>query len=224
MPSAWIVTKASPQLVEAFQTAGWEVEPFAPSDLVPLSQRVREPDVMIFEALDRPLLDALLELFRVRFASMLIIVANWAFARQALDAGVDEVMVTPVDPIELLFRAETLARASKVVRVGELAIDLTARRVKLGGRLIKLTPAEFRLLACLAQKIGQAVIYDEILDDVWGADPESGGTSHLVTNCVSRLRRKIEADPHNPQYIISIKKEGYRLRSQAQWGDAIRSS
>jgi len=224
VPSVWIATKSNTRLVEAFQRAGWEVEVFAPANLVPISRQVRQPDVMIFEALEGPVLDELLELFRVRYAPMLTIVANWAFARQARDAGADEVMVAPVDPIELLLRAEALVRAWKVVRVGELRIDLFAQTVERSDRLIHLSPGEFRLLACLAEHIGQEVSHDDILQDAFGQLPELGGTLEQVKSCVKRVRQKIEPDPHHPQYIITIRRVGYQLRNQAQWEAAVRSS
>ncbi len=217
MPSAWIATKSNPQLVEAFQVAGWEVGVTAPADLAPASRRVDKPDVLIFETLEGPVLDEVLELFRVRYAPMLIITANWAFARQARDAGADEVMVAPVNPIELLFRAERLVRAAKVVRVGELAIDLPAQTVERGGRVIQLSPAGFRLLACLTRHIGQAVSYDEILQEAFGYFPELGGTQEQVKSCVKRVRKKIEPDPRHPQYIIAVRGVGYCLKNQTQW-------
>jgi two-component system response regulator MtrA len=218
------VTKTNPQLVEAFRVSDWEIEAFAPVELVPASpSRLRELHVIVVEATDAILLDKCREICRDRIAPVLAIVANLAFAEAALEAGADDFLVAPVDPIEALLRAHKLARASNVVRVGDLAIDLTARRVRYAGRTIKLSPVEFRLLVCLAKHMGQAVSYDKLLEDVWGCDPESGGTPKLVRNSVARLRKKIEPESNNPHYIISIRKGGYRLRDQAQWEEAVRA-
>jgi DNA-binding response OmpR family regulator len=63
-----------------------------------------------------------------------------------------------------------------------------------------------------------------ILRDVFGSFPELGGTPEQVKSAVKRLRRKIEPDPHHPQYIISVRRVGYQLRSQAQWEAAVRES
>ncbi len=224
MPSVWIVTHAKLEWIESLYAAGWEVKVFAPSDLVPASPApLPDPDVIIFDAAERLPFDTFREICREKFCPLLAIIANWGLAGEATEAGADQVMVAPVDPNELLFRARTLIRTSKVVRVGELTIDLVARRVKCSGRPVQLSPEAFQLLACLAKRIGQAVSYDEILDEVWGYDSESG-TPAQVRNCVKRLRQKIEPDPHKPQYVISVRKFGYRLRNQAQWEEARRNS
>ena len=54
------------------------------------------------------------------------------------------------------------------------------------------------------QQLGEAVSYDQILDEVWGCDPDTGGTREQVKTVVKRLRKKIEPDPNQPQYIISV--------------------
>lgn len=110
-----------------------------------------------------------------------------------------------------------------IAHVGELEIDLAAWRVKRGSRVIKLAPLEFRLLACLAEYIGQVVSHDKLLDEVWRYAPDAGGTLEQVRTCVKRLRQKIEPDPHHPQYIINIEKVGYRLGNQEQWEEATHS-
>ena len=222
MPLAWIATNAKPQLIEAFRVAQWEIEASAPAELVPASlSRLRDLDVIVFEVTDGLLLDKCREICRDKTSPVLALVADLAFAEAALEAGADDFVVAPADPIEVLLRARQLARAPVVVRVGDLAIDLAAWRVSYGGRRVKLSPVEFRLLACLAERIGHMVRYVEILEAVWGWDPESG-TPARVKNYVSRVRKKIEPDSHNPQYIISIKGEGYRLRNQRQWEKAHR--
>jgi DNA-binding response OmpR family regulator len=224
MPTVWIVTNTNPQLVESFRLAGWDVEALVPADLMPARQsHVRDLEVLVFEAIEKPFFDKCLEVCRERVAPVLTIVANVAFAEKAVKAGADDFMIAPVDPVEVLLRAQKLAHASSVVRVGDLVVDLAGRRVKRGGRLVKLSPVEFRLLAYLAEHIGKVVGYDELLDAVWQCGAESGGTLEQVKTGVRRLRQKIEPDPHNPQFVISIAKEGYRLRSQTQWEDAILS-
>jgi len=79
-------------------------------------------------------------------------------------------------------------------------------------------------LDCLAQHLGQPVSHDKILGDVCGCFPERGGTLEQVKSVVKRLRQKIEPEPHHPQYIISIKRIGYQLSSQAQWQAVMRES
>jgi len=225
MPTAWIITKTIPELVGAFQTAGWEVETSAPPDLVPVSQaRLWDLDAIVFEIADELFFDQFREMCRDKLAPMLAVVPNVAFAEQAFAAGADDVMAMPVNPVELLIRAGRLARAGQVVRVGDLAIDSTGHAVKRGDRLIDLSPSEFQLLACLAKHIGEAVSHDEILIDVWRYDITSSGTLEQVKTCVKRLRQKIEPDPRHPQYIISVRRVGYRLNRQEQREWMMRSS
>ena len=154
---------------------------------------------------------------------MLVIVADLAYAQAALEVGADDFLVMPVDPIEAVLRVRKLARTSDLIRVGELAIDLAAWRVNQSGRRVRLSPVEFRLLACLAKRVGQMVNHATILDEVWGWEAEHG-TLVQVKNYIARLRRKIEPDLHNPQYIITIMGEGYRLRSQRQWEENRRET
>jgi OmpR family response regulator RpaB len=78
---------------------------------------------------------------------------------------------------------------------------------------VRLSSIEYRLLACLAKRAGQTVSYAEIMEDVWGWDPELE-TLLRVKNCVNRLRKKIERDAHNPEYIITLPGQGYRLRNE----------
>src|SRR3989304_3922862 len=216
MSTAWIVTKTNPELIEIFHADGWEVKSFRPADFMPEDQSpfVPEPDVIIYDAGEEPPSNTFRQICNLKTTPLLAILANWDFAWRAIETGADDVSVGLADPIEVTIRARKLARASKIVHVGVVAIDLVPCREKLGNQVIRLSPIEFRLLAYLAEHIGEAVNYDDLLDSVWDCGAESGGTLEQVKTGVRRLRQKVEPDPHNPQYIISIKKVGYRLRNQ----------
>ncbi|HLF25743.1 MAG TPA: response regulator transcription factor [Anaerolineae bacterium] len=225
MPTAWIITETNLDLVEAFQTADWEIEVFAPADLVPAGQlRVRDLDVIIFEVGEASFLSRFREICQAQLAPTLAVLPSWTFADVAAEAGANEVMVAPVNPIELLWRARRLTHAAKIIRVGELKIDLSAQTVERNDHVVHLSPLEYRLLSCLAEHLGQPVSHDKILGDVCGCFPERGGTPEQVKSVVKRLRTKIEPTPHHPQYIISIKRIGYQLRSQAQWEAVMREA
>jgi MFS family permease len=127
------------------------------------------------------------------------------------------------DPIEALLRVRKLAPTSNVVRVGDLEIEPAAWRVNSDGRRVQLSPVEFRLLACLAKRVGQLVNHVTILDEVWGWKEEYGALAQLK-NYIGRLRKKIEVDLHHPQYIITIPGEGYWLRNQRQWEENRREA
>ena len=219
MPTLWIATQQlKSRLTELFMAIGWLVVPFGSPDLMLNSAfQTRQPDAIIFEVEEKSPPEEFQKIGRTKIAPLLIIVASWPFALQAVEAGADDVIVSPVDPVELLFRVHKLLRMANVVHVGELTIDLSTRSVHYNRRLIKLPLLEFRLLTCLAAHIGQVVEYDQILKEVWECDRRSGGTRYQVKNCIKRLRKKIEPDASHPQYIISVRQVGYCLKNQTQW-------
>jgi DNA-binding response OmpR family regulator len=224
MAIAWVTMRGEPHLIEAFRAAPWEIKAFSPAEF--LQAKLSQPcdvEVIVFELLDGLLLDLCQEICHKRIAPMLIIVSNLVYAQAALEAGADDFLVEPIDPIEGLLRLHKLARTSNIIRAGDLEIDLTAWRVGYGSCRVRLTSVEFRLLACLAKRVGQTVSYAEIMEEVWGWETEYG-TLAQVKNCVGRVRRKIEPDLHNPQYIITIPREGYRLRNQRQWKENLRET
>ena len=92
---------------------------------------------------------------------------------------------------------------------GDLALDLTARRVSVGGREIKLSHKEFDLLAALVRNKGAVLSRDLLLEQVWGYDHV--GDDRTVDVHVRWLREKIEADPSDPQRIVTVRGVGYRF-------------
>ena len=91
---------------------------------------------------------------------------------------------------------------------GPLAIDLAGRTVSRDGDEIPLTRTEFDLLVELAQRPGQVLTRDQLLDRVWGYDYL--GDSRLVDVAIGRLRSKIEEDPVNPRLILTVRGSGYK--------------
>jgi DNA-binding response OmpR family regulator len=82
----------------------------------------------------------------------------------------------------------------------------------MAGQEVALTPIEYRLLAYLAQNVGRVVTQDLLLEHVWGA--EYVGESHMLQVNINRLRRKLEADPAHPRYILTKVGIGYLLATQ----------
>jgi DNA-binding response OmpR family regulator len=221
MAIAWVTMKSKPHLIESFRAVHWDIEVFSPAEF--LQAKLSRPgyiDAMIFELTDTMLLDLCRKICHKRIAPILVIVANLAYAQAALEDGADDFVVEPINAFETLLRVRKLARATTVVRVGKLKIDLDAGRVSYDGDCVRLSSFEFRLLACLAKRVGQLVTYAELMEDVWAQDLEDR-TMGRVKNCINRLRMKIEPDSHDPQYIITIPREGYRLRSQRQWKERV---
>jgi two-component system KDP operon response regulator KdpE len=132
----------------------------------------------------------------------------------ALDAGADDYVTKPFAMGELLARLRAVLRRAApstdpVVEVGPITIDLERTSVTVDGRLVHLTPHEFRILRLLALNEGKLLTHRAILRDVWG--PAYGDESNYLHVYVSQLRRKLEPDPARPQYLLTEPGAGYRL-------------
>ena len=92
---------------------------------------------------------------------------------------------------------------------GELVLDLRARSLSRDGEPVEISPKEFALLSFFIHRAGQALSRDEILNRVWGYDVTV--TPRSIDRFVATLRRKIERDPHQPEWILTAREFGYRF-------------
>jgi two-component system, OmpR family, KDP operon response regulator KdpE len=134
----------------------------------------------------------------------------------ALDAGADDYVVKPFSIEELLARIRAALRryspsdALPAFVSKDLAIDFETRRVTVRDRLVHLTPKEYDVLKHLVANQGKPLTHRRILQSVWG--PDYGEETENLRVVINQLRRKIEADPAHPKYIITEPWVGYRFQ------------
>ncbi len=135
-----------------------------------------------------------------------------------LELGADDYVVKPFSPRELTARVRAVLRRAVAIGVpdglgvesfdtGRLHIDLPAREVTIAGDLVPLTAREFDLLVHLARSPRRAFTREELLERVWGY---SFGDTATVTVHVRRLREKVEANPSEPEHLVTVWGVGYR--------------
>ncbi|MGA7220128.1 MAG: response regulator transcription factor [Candidatus Sulfotelmatobacter sp.] len=135
---------------------------------------------------------------------------------EALDAGADDYVTKPFSTSELLARIRAQLRRAPVVEeqsdaitAGDFSVDTAARLVKVAGREVHLTPKEFDLLVYLAKRPNKVVTHRTLLAAIWG--PNSTEQPEYLRVFVGQVRKKIEADPSSPKYLLTEPWIGYRF-------------
>jgi DNA-binding response OmpR family regulator len=185
------------------------------------SFRASAPDLIVLD-LGLPLVDGLDVARGIRKTSNVPIVMLTGRGDEAdrvagLELGADDYVTKPFSPKELvarvravLRRAEVAATPTDVITVGEVRLDVPRMAVRVGGRDIEqLTPTEFQLLSTLARAPGRIFTRSQLLDAAHGVTFES--YERAVDAHVKNIRRKLELDPHEPRYLLTVHGVGYRF-------------
>ena len=183
------------------------------------------PDLVILD-LGLPDMDGIEILRSLREWSSLPVVVVSARSHErdkveALDLGADDYLIKPFGTAELLARVRTAIRHTRTTSptgeiarlgtytVGELTIDYNKHQVLVRGENVHLTLSEFRIVALLGKYAGKVLSYDYIIKELWG--PRAGGNNQILRVNMANIRRKIEKNPAEPEYLFTEVGVGYRL-------------
>ncbi|MBQ3532455.1 MAG: response regulator transcription factor [Oscillospiraceae bacterium] len=187
------------------------------------------PDLVVLD-LGLPDMDGIEVIRSVRkWSSLPIVVVSARQQEQdkvvALDCGADDYLVKPFGSSELLARIRTAIRHTRTAlgndqlaqtgkfTTGDLTIDYDKHQVLLRGENAKLTVNEYKIVALLGKYAGKVLTYDFIIRELWG--PKARSDNQILRVNMANIRRKIEANPGQPEYIFTEVGVGYRMREDS---------
>lgn len=187
-------------------------------------QQLRDvaPDLILLDVM-MPDLDGFEVLQRIRESSKVPVLMLTAKGEEddrvrGLELGADDYITKPFSPREMVSRVKAVLRRTEaasgsmhgLIEVDDrLKIDFDRREIWLEGQIVKLRPTEYRLLYHLVQNAGWVISHDQLLTKVWGY--EYRDEPHYVRLYINYLRKKLEANPANPKYILTERGVGYRF-------------
>ncbi|MFD9633160.1 response regulator [Streptomyces violascens] len=221
-----LVVEDEPQLVRALEinlkARKYDVDAATDGATALQLAAVQPPDAVLLD-LGLPDMDGIEVMRRLRSwcrAPILVVSArNTSDEKvEALDSGADDYITKPFSMDELLARLRVATRrvepATKsadggVVTTKSFTLDLLAKKAKRAGNDVRLTPTEWHLLEVLIRNRGRLVSQRQLLQEVWG--PSYRTQSNYLRVYMAQLRRKLEADPSHPRYLITAPGMGYRF-------------
>jgi DNA-binding response OmpR family regulator len=182
--------------------------------------RTRRPDLVVLD-LGLPNMDGLDVTRALRKDSQVPIIMLTARIEErdklaGLELGADDYLTKPFSPRELVARVRAVFRrvdvgpgARDMVRALDVTLDVPRMAVTAGGRHVELTATEFELLATMMRQAGRVFTRGQLLDAIRGVEAES--FDRAIDAHVKNLRRKLELDPRNPRYVITVYGVGYKF-------------
>ena len=222
-----LVVDDEPKIVQLardyLEHAGFRVASASDGREALASFRAAVPDLIVLD-LGLPLVDGLDVARSVRKTSNVPIVMLTGRGDESdrvsgLELGADEYVTKPFSPKELVARVRAVLRRSEVaaapvdiIHVGEVTLDLPRMSVRVKDRAVDLTPTEFQLLTALARAPGRVFTRAQLLDAVHGVAFES--YERAIDAHVKNIRRKLEPDPREPRYLLTVHGVGYRFAEE----------
>jgi len=185
--------------------------------------RSKQPDLIVLD-LGLPKLDGLDVTRTLRKRSNVPIIMLTARVEESdkligLELGADDYLTKPFSPKELVARVRAVFRRtdigpghSDVIRAADVTLDVPRMQGKVGRRAVDLTSTEFELLAMMMRQPGRVFTRGQLLDAVRGEELES--LDRVIDVHIKNLRRKLEADPRNPSYVLTVYGVGYKFADE----------
>ncbi len=238
MPQRILVVDDEPHIVELvrynLQQEGYEVLAAGDGETALSKSASERPDLIILDLM-LPGVDGLEVCRRLRRESAVPIIMLTARGGEVervvgLDLGADDYVIKPFSPRELVARVRAVLRrhvrevappTARPLCVGPLRLDAGTQDVMLAGRRVDLTAREFELLRLFMRHPNRVFTRDFLLEHLWGHD--FYGSTRTVDMHVSRLREKIEDDPGEPRFIVTVRGVGYKLRAVEEARKKVRT-
>ena len=226
MPTVLIVEDdeaMSVALRDGFASEGYEVRAAKDGEAALRAAREEPPDLLVLDVM-LPRMTGLDVCRELRAKGSAVPILMLTARGQEIDkvvglrTGADDYVTKPFGFMELIARCEALLRrtgsrrGAPELRLGDLLVDFQRHEARRGGprgRKVDLSAREFRLLAFLASRRGEVVSRESLLDAVW--DYRAATITRTVDMHVAKLRKKIEPDPREPRYLLTVHGLGYKL-------------